>query len=148
LLLFSFLGFRFFWNSPDGKAMPLINSNPRWLAPLIVTPYMLASLVNLHNFDGIKYFIIEENEVKGIAIFKVHKNVLSLRSLAVSPTMRRRGVGFFVLSQAEKLAKQTKLPWLEVEVLKDNVSARGLYRKFGFETYKEGRMTVVFRKRV
>ena len=148
LLLFSFLGFRFFWNSPDGKAMPLLNSNPGWLAPLIVTPYMLASLVNSHNAGGVKYFVKEEKEVAGIAILKVHKDTLSIRSLAVSPTMRGRGVGFFVLGQAEKFAKQMKLPWLEVEVLKDNVTAQGLYRKFGFETYEEGRMTVVFRKRV
>jgi ribosomal protein S18 acetylase RimI-like enzyme len=97
---------------------------------------------------AVKYFVKEEKEVAGIAILKVHQNTLSIRSLAVSPTMRGRGVGFFVLGQAEKFAKQMELPWLEVEVLKDNVSARGLYRKFGFETYKKGMMTVVSRKRV
>ncbi len=109
---------------------------------------MLASLVNSHNAGGLKYFVKEEKEVAGIAILKVHKVTLSIRSLAVSPIKRKRGVGFFVLGQAEKFAKQMELPWLEVEVLKDNVSAQGLYRKFGFEVYEEGRMTVVFRKRV
>lgn len=148
LLLFSFLGFRFFWNSPNGKALPVLNSNPSWLAPLIVTPYMLASLVNVHNLGGVKYFIREENEVVGTVVLKVHKGTLCVRSLAVSPIKRKSGVGFFVLVQAEKLAQQIKLRWLEVEVLKDNVSAQRLYRKFGFEPYSEGRLSVMLKKRV
>lgn len=148
LLLFSFLGFRFFWNSPDGKALPVLNGNPSWLAPLIVTPYMLASLVNVHNRGGVKYFIKEENEVVGTAVLKVHKGTLCVRSLSVSPAKRNCGVGFFILVQAEKLAQQIKLRWLEVEVLKDNVSAQRLYRKFGFEPYSEGKLSVVLKKRV
>jgi len=148
LLLFSFWGFCYFWNSPDGKAMPMLNHNPRWFAPLIVTPYMLASLVNVHNLGGVKYFIKEEKEVVGTSIFKVHKDTLSIRSLAVSSSKRKRGVGFFVLGQAEKLAQHVNLTWLEVEVLKGNVSALRLYRKFGFEGCSEGRLTVVLRKHV
>jgi len=148
LLLFSFRGFCYFWSSPDGKAMPMLNHNPRWLAPLIVAPYMLASLVNVHNQGGVKYFIKEKKEVVGTTIFKVHKDTLSIRSLAVSSSKRKHGVGFFVLCQAEKLAQQTNQTWLEVEVLKGNVSALRLYRKFGFELCFEGRLTVVLRKRV
>ncbi len=147
-LLFSFLEFRFFWNSPNGKALPMLYGNPAWLAPLITIPYILAALVHVRNFGGVKYFIRVENEVAGTVLLKVHQDTLALRSFAVSPIKRKHGVGFFVLVQAEKLAKQMKLPWLEVEVLKGNVSAQRLYWKFGFKIYAEGRLTFVLRKRV
>lgn len=147
-LLFSFLEFRFFWNGPNGNAIPLLQGNPEWLALLAVTPYVLASLVHVRNFGGVKYFIREGDEVVGAVLLKVHQDTFSVRSLAVSPAKRKRSVGFFILVQAEKLARQMKLPWLEVEVLRGNVSAQRLYWKFGFKIYAEGRLTVVLRKQV
>ncbi len=145
-LLFSFLEFRFFWNSPNRSAIPILFGNPAWLAPLIAIPYMLAALA--YNFGGKKYFIREENEVAGTAILKVRQDVLIVQSLAVSPVRRKYGIGFFVLVQSEKLAKQMKLPWLELEVLKANAGAQRLYRKFGFKVCTEKRLSLVLRKRV
>jgi ribosomal protein S18 acetylase RimI-like enzyme len=144
--LFSFLEFRFFWNSPNGKAMPMLFGNPAWLAPLIAVPYMLAALV--YNFRGARYFIRGENEVAGILVLKVRQDALIVHTLAVSPIKRKRGVGFFVLVQAEELAKQMKLPWLELEVLKRNVPAQRFYWKFGFKIHAERRLSLVVRKRV
>lgn len=146
LPLFSFLVFRFFWNSPNGKAIPMLLGNPAWLAPLIAVPYMLATLV--YNFGGAKYFIRGENEVAGIVVLKVRQDALIVHTLAVSPIKRKRGVGFFVLVQAEKLAKRMKLRWLELEVLKGNVPAQRLYWKFGFRFYAERRLSLMIRKRV
>jgi GNAT superfamily N-acetyltransferase len=146
LPLFSFLEFRFFWNSPNREAIPMLFGNPAWLAPLIAVPYMLAALV--YNFGGAKYFIREENEVVGTVIMKVRQDSLIVKSLAVSPIKRKRGVGFFILVQAEKIAKQMRLPWLELDALKRNVSAQRLYWKFGFRIYAERRLTLVLRKRV
>ncbi len=146
LLLFSFLEFRFFWNSPNGKAMPVLPSNSAWLAPLIAVPYMLVAMV--YNFPGTRYFIKEGGEVAGIAILKVRQDALIVQTLAVSPIKRKRGVGYFVLVQAEKLAKQMRLPWLELDVLKGNVPAQRLYWKFGFRLHTERRLTFVLRKRV
>jgi ribosomal-protein-alanine N-acetyltransferase len=74
--------------------------------------------------------------------------MLCLYSLAVVPSKRKRGIGFSVLAQAEKVAEQFKLQGLEVEVLKSNVSAQRLYLKFGFKMVAEGQMTKVFRKQV
>ena len=142
--LFSFLELRFFWNSPNGKAIPF--GIPAWLAPLMAVPYMLAALV--YNFRGTRYFIREENEVAAIAILKVHQDALILQTFAVSPTKRKRGVGFFFLVQTEKIAKRMKLPWLELEVLKSNVPAQRLYWKSGFKICAERRLTLVLRKRV
>ncbi|MCW4023448.1 MAG: GNAT family N-acetyltransferase [Candidatus Bathyarchaeota archaeon] len=147
-LLFSFLGFRFFWNGADGNAIPMLPSNPAWLASLIVIPYMLSSLINVHDSGGVKYFIKEANEVVGTASLKVHQDTLKLQGLAVLPLKRKRGIGFFVLAEAEKFAKQMKLQWLEVEVLSGNVSAQRLYLKFGFKIYAKGRMALVFRKQI
>jgi len=144
--LFGFLEFRFFWKSPNGKAMPMLLGNPAWLAPLIAVPYMLVALV--YNFGGTRYFIRREKEVAGIIILKVRQDALIVQSLAVSPMKRKSGVGFFVLVQAEKLARRMKLPWLELEVLKRNVPAQRLYWKFGFKIYAERRLALVLRKRV
>ena len=144
--LFSFLEFRFFWSSPNGKAIPLLLGNPAWLAPLIAVPYMLVALV--YNLGGTRYFIRGENEVAGTVILKVRQDALILQSVAVSPIKRKRGVGFFALVHAEKLAKRMKLRWLELEVLKRNVPAQRLYWKFGFKIYAKRRLALVLRKRV
>ncbi len=148
LLLFNLLSFRFFWNSPNGKAMPLLPGNPAWLAPVIAIPYMLAALSAVHNFGGERYFIRKGDEVAGTVIMKARQDALVVQSLAVSPVKRRRGVGFFALAQAERLAKRMKLPWLELDVLKRNVSAQRLYWKFGFKTCAERRLSLMLRKRV
>ncbi len=145
-LLFSFLEFRFFWNSPDGKAIPVLLGNSPLLAPLVAVPYMFAASV--YNFRGAKYFIREENEVVGILILKIRGDALFVQSLAVSPTKRKRGVGFLVLVQVEESAKRLRLRWLELEVLKGNVAAQRLYWKFGFRFYFERGLTLVLRKRV
>ncbi len=144
--LFSFLEFRFFWNCPNGKAIPLLPGTPAWLEPLIAVPYMLGALV--YNFRGAKYFIQEKKDVAGTLILKTSQDALIIHSLSVSPNMRKHGVGFFVLVQAEKLARRMKLPWLELEVLKRNVPAQRLYWKFGFKVHAEKRLTLVLRKRV
>jgi RimJ/RimL family protein N-acetyltransferase len=147
-LLFSFLGFCYSWNSPEGKAIPMLNHNPTWLAPLIVAPYMLAALVNVHNTGGTRYFIVQDGEVVGTAVLKVHKDALAVRSTSVLPTKRKHGIGYFVLSEAEKYAKQLGLGCLEVEILKDNVPSLRLCFKYGFKVHAKGRMAVALRKQV
>jgi len=145
-LLFSFLEFRFFWNSPNGNAMPMLSGNPAWLAPLIVVPYMLAALV--YNLRGAKYFIKLRNEVAGILILKKQQDVLILRTLAVSPTHRKHGVGLFILERTENLARRMKLQWLELDVLKHNIPAQRLYKRFCFKIHAVHRLSLVLRKRV
>ncbi len=144
--LFSLLEFRFFWRSPNGIAIPVLLGNPAWLAPLIAVPYMLGAWV--YNFGGAKYFVRGEDEVAGTLILKVRQDALIVQSLAVSPVKRGRGVGFFMLVEAEKLAERMRLPWLELDVLKGNVSAQRLYWKFGFRFCAEKRLSFVLRKRV
>jgi len=144
--LFSFLEFRFFWNSPNGNAMPVLFGNPAWLAPLIVVPYMLAALV--YNFGGAKYFIKIRNEVAGILILKRQQDVLIVRTLAVSPTHRKHGVGLFILERTENLARRMNLQWLELEVLKHNIPAQRLYERFSFKIHATHRLSLVLRKRI
>lgn len=143
-LLFSFLEFRFFWNSQNGKA--ILFGNPPWLTPLIAIPYTLAALVYDHR--GTKYFIKQKNLVAGILVLKIRQDALTVHTLAVSPNHRKHSVGLFILSQAENLAKQMKLPWLELVVLKGNTPGQRLYEKFGFKIHAEKRLSLVLRKRV
>lgn len=70
LFLFNLLSFRLFWNSPNGKAMPLLPGNPAWLAPVIAIPYMLVALSVVYNFGEKRYFIKEGGEVAGTVIMK------------------------------------------------------------------------------
>jgi RimJ/RimL family protein N-acetyltransferase len=126
----------------------MLKHNPSWLAVLIVMPYMLAALVNVHNTGGTRYFIMQDGQVVGTVVLKVQKDALAVRSTSVLPAKRKKGVGFFVLSEAEKYAKQFGLSCLEVEVLKANVPSLRLCFKYGFKVHAQGRMAVALRKQV
>ena len=88
LFLFNLLAFRFFWNSPNGKAMPLLPGNPAWLAPVIAIPYTLAALSAVHNFGGERYFIRKGDEVAGAVIMKARQDAWLCKAW---PSRRSRG---------------------------------------------------------
>ncbi len=145
--LFKLLEFCYFWNSPNGEAMPFARARPpALLAPLSMVPYMLAGEV--YNSGGRRYFIREDDKVVGILVLKVRHDAMFVSTLATSPTKRGRGVGTFVLGQAEGAAKSMNLPWLELEVLKHNVHARRLYSRSGFKICARRRWSLALRKPV
>ncbi|MGD0978926.1 MAG: GNAT family N-acetyltransferase [Candidatus Bathyarchaeia archaeon] len=66
-------------------------------------------------------------------------NALYISSLAVAPDVRRVGIASYVLNYAERVAKRLDKEYLELSVLKKDLSARNLYAKYGFSQRKEGK---------
>ena len=59
-----------------------------------------------------------------------------LSNLAVRTDRRRRGIALALLDQAEKLARGWQFKDLYLHVMEDNVQARHLYRKAGFNLFQ------------
>jgi ribosomal protein S18 acetylase RimI-like enzyme len=68
----------------------------------------------------------------GISTFKA-RPLLNVHDLAVLPAHRGRGVGRALLAAAEEHARARGCCKLTLEVQDDNVPARTLYRRFGFD---------------
>lgn len=58
--------------------------------------------------------------------------VSSLASIAVHPAWRRRGLGMALLDDAIGLTRRAGSRWLSLNVDRDHVAARRLYRRKGF----------------
>jgi len=57
--------------------------------------------------------------------------------LATSPDFRRRGVALALLRDAERQARERRLPTLALDTRAENDGARKLYERFGFEIGEE-----------
>ena len=68
----------------------------------------------------------------------VTRHVASI-GMAVARDWRGRGVGTALMAESIRWARQAGVEKLALTVYPDNVAARALYRKFGFE--EEGRLT-------
>ena len=64
--------------------------------------------------------------------------------LAVSPSLRRRGLGGLMTSAAERWLQVRGAPKVQLMVRKDNQSVVGFYERLGFERQE----TIVFGKRL
>jgi ribosomal protein S18 acetylase RimI-like enzyme len=58
-------------------------------------------------------------------------------ALATSPDFRRRGVALALLRDAERQARERRLPTLALDTRAENDGARKLYERFGFEIGEE-----------
>ena len=56
-----------------------------------------------------------------------------ITNVAVNPSSRGKGIGKYLMSTMEELARREKLQLLTLEVRKSNLSAQALYRWAGFE---------------
>lgn len=59
--------------------------------------------------------------------------LLNIHDIFVDSSVRGRGVGAMLLARLEAKARELNCCRLTLEVRQDNVVARGLYRKIGFE---------------
>ncbi len=76
------------------------------------------------------YYILTESEKK-----EEEGSVLSIASIAVHPDFRRRGIGSALLRDIFSNARRNfpSAKQLELQVAVENLPARSLYSKFGFE---------------
>jgi GNAT superfamily N-acetyltransferase len=143
-LLFNLLTFRYF--SDSGYEDPRSIESHRLLAPLVVAPYIMIMEVIL--LRGKRYFVSLGEQVVGVFATHRRSGSLFVGSLAVSPHYRNLGIATRMLNQANEMAKQLSVKWLELTVVKTNLPALRLYRKFGFTIKLERKRSFVLRKKV
>ena len=60
-----------------------------------------------------------------------------ITNVAVLPEYRRQGIGSMLIAEMIKTAVKLRLDLLTLEVRKSNISAQGLYKKYGFDIIGE-----------
>ncbi|AGA92248.1 acetyltransferase [Thioflavicoccus mobilis 8321] len=89
-------------------------------------------------FPNAMYFIVEKlNERIGKATIDFGSSAVHVVDIAFIPIARGRGYGATVLQAIQQIAGQLKAPML-LSVKKDNLPARRLYQKMGFQLEQSG----------
>ena len=86
---------------------------------------------------GTTAFVALDNEVEeespiGFAVLRISGEEGEVRSLGVTATMRRRGVGGALLKNVLRFAAEVGTTSMVLEVAENNTPARELYRQHGF----------------
>jgi ribosomal protein S18 acetylase RimI-like enzyme len=68
----------------------------------------------------------------GFSTFQA-RPLLNIHDIFVDSSVRGRGIGAMLLAHVEAKARELNCCRLTLEVRQDNVAARGLYRKIGFD---------------
>lgn len=96
----------------------------------------------------------EAQHLSGFVLGRSAADEAEIVSLAVHPALRRRGVGFALLSSSAVFAASAGAVALFVDVADDNAAARALYDKVGFQEvgrrpgyYEDGRRDAIVMKR-
>ena len=78
-----------------------------------------------------------------VAWFRLEQTeqTLWLDMLQVKPAFRRRGVGSYILSVTEAIARETGCAGVGIHTTEDNAAARGLYLSAGYEVTEIGPCT-------
>jgi len=143
-LMFNLCNFNFFRKSERGKAM-LFFGNSRHFAMLIAVPYILGC--ELAFFGEARYFVKLKRQVVGVFVLREESDALYVGSLGVATEYRKHGIATFILSQCTQVAKRLGKEWLELTVLKTNITARRLYERFGFSNKEKRKWSFVMRIR-
>jgi ribosomal protein S18 acetylase RimI-like enzyme len=143
-LSLNFYEFKFFNSGDHGTAMPFEDS--RFLPPLIAVPYVIVA--ELMFFRNQRFFVKLGNHVVGLLILNEKPNALYISSLAVAPGLRKLGIASYILSFTERVAKMLYKEYIELSVLKKNLPAQSLYRKFGFSLKEERKRSYILVKKV
>lgn len=87
------------------------------------------------------YYIVRTSEP--VAWFRVdeEKDTLWLGMLQVNVKFKRRGIGKKILSYIEELAKSKGINKIGIHTTEDNMAARALYEKAGYEISEIGKCT-------
>jgi len=73
-------------------------------------------------------------------------NVMIIDGVEVDKTHRRKGVGTTLMNEAIKIAKKRKVDSIELVVNSDNIVAKRLYKKAGFNNTKKEYYRLILRK--
>ena len=91
--------------------------------------------------SGSEYYIVENPEK--VAWFRIdaEEDVLDLAMVQVNPDCKRMGIGRFIVENLEEIAKEKVFHNLVIHTTEDNLPARSLYLKCGYEVTEIGACT-------
>jgi len=86
-------------------------------------------------YNPVAFFYIIEVGVKlvGYIIFWIFKDEAHIANLAIHPEYRKRGYGEYLFKWSLEFIRNKKVATVTLEVNEKNLSARGLYEKYGFK---------------
>jgi GNAT superfamily N-acetyltransferase len=123
----------------DGEEGGALRQNLPWIAsPLSLLLHIFES----HAFTLLRLpccFVKPEGEVVGLFATQERIESLLVASLAVKKRFRRLGIGTFILSHIEKVARHMGKRWLEADVLRRNIPAQRFYAEYGFKFTQSGK---------
>ena len=83
--------------------------------------------------SGSEYYIVENSGE--VAWFRIdaEEDILDLAMVQVSPEHQHMGIGRFIVESFEKIAKEKVFHNLVIHTTEDNIPAKNLYLKCGYE---------------
>jgi len=144
-LLFNLRNFNFFRKSDEGKAI-MFFGKCRFLNSFIAVPYVASS--ELVFFRATRLYPLLKEQVAGVLVVREQPDTLYISNLAVEPEYREHGIAMAILNFCARMATRTGKSWLELSVLKTNVTARRLYQKAGFTVKENRRWSLILVKKV
>ncbi len=92
-------------------------------------PWSASAFADLFGQPG----VLLEAEPEGFVLVRIAADEAEILTLAVRPTARRSGVGSRLMHAAADRAASAGAERLLLEVAEDNVAARAIYARLGFE---------------
>ena len=90
--------------------------------------------------EGVEYFIVYSDT--NLGWFRLdYSEVLELGMLQISPSHQREGVGRYIISVVEDIAKKKNYKEIIIHTTEDNVPAQKLYLSCGYELIEVGPCT-------
>ena len=84
--------------------------------------------------DNSKYITAKEEEnIVGFAGVWISPVDVQITNIVTKKTERKKGIGSLLLDKLIKIAKETGKDSISLEVNENNIAAKCLYEKFGFE---------------
>lgn len=114
-------------NDPMGNNRPMRKE----LAPRIIS-----GLKKHSGFLG--FFVLADDQFVGLANCNINfstfqaKPIINIHDFIVAPEYRKMGAGSFLLNAVIKYASLNGFCRINLEVRKDNLAAKSLYKKMGF----------------
>ena len=102
-----------------------------------LAPRIISGLKKHTGFLG--FFVMADDQFAGLANCNVNfstfqaKPLINIHDLIVAPEFRGIGVGQFMLNGVISYASQNGYCRINLEVREDNISAKSLYKKLGFD---------------
>lgn len=87
------------------------------------------------------YYVVYSDRPVAWFRLDVEEGGLWLGMLQVDPAYQRQGIGSYILSSTEKIAKEQKLPYVGIHTTEDNLAARALYLRVGYALIEVGPCT-------